>query len=126
MADEKKAEELVKTEEVVKPIEIWDKNGNFKYLLEFDRDTVKWAESRGFNTESEGIRITDTEELFWYSFRKHHPNVSRAETDRILYEDLHGLSPEVFQRLVKLFTIPYEALIQTEEGAKNATLTIKL
>lgn len=115
-----------KVEEKVRPIEIYDKDGNFKYCLEFDRATVKWAEEKGFNTEAEGIRITDTEELFFYAFRKHHPKVSRAETDRILYEELHGLSPEVFQRLVKLFTIPYEALIQTEDGAKNATMTIKL
>ena len=115
----------VETEEEVKeikPIYLTGDRGE-AYVLEFDRATVKYAEQRGFNTDAETIRITDAEELFHYAFRKHHPKLTKADTDKILYEKLHGFPKGMFDRLVALFALPYNALVQTEEDEKNATMT---
>lgn len=123
MADENTT--AVQTEEEIKeikPIYLTGDRGE-AYILEFDRATVKYAEQHGFNTDAETIRITDAEELFFYAFRKHHPNISRADSDKILYEKLHGFPKGMFERLVELFALPYNALVQTEEDEKNATMT---
>lgn len=112
-------------DEVVRPITLRDEQTGNIYLLEFDRDTVKYAEQHGFDTSAKVLRITDMEELFFYAFRKHHPNMSKANTDKILYEKLHGFPEGMVGRLVALFAIPYKALVQKEDDEKNATMTVE-
>lgn len=119
---EKKNTQTTK-QEPVKPIVLRDSETGKIYVLEFDRYSVKFAEEHGFSTSSENLRITDMEELFFYSFRKHHPEVSRADSDKFLYEKLHGFPDGMVPRLIQLFAAPFEALVQTEESSKNATMT---
>lgn len=109
----------------VKPIRLHDSVTGDIYVLEFNRETVKYAEDRGFrvNALDEGAIVSATEELFWYAFKMHHPNISRAETDKILYDKLKGLPKGMMERLVDLYLEPVYTLGQSEEDAKNATMT---
>lgn len=109
----------------VKPIRLHDSVTGDIYVLEFNRETVKYAEDRGFrvNALDEGAIVSATEELFWYAFKMHHPNISKAETDKILYDKLKGLPKGMMERLVDLYLEPVYTLGQSEEDAKNATMT---
>ena len=112
----------------VKPIVLRDQKTNDIYVLEFNRDSIKFAESRGFKIAAfdEGAVITTVEELFFYAFRMHQPKITRAETDKILYEKLGGMPAGMLERLVDLYIEPLKALRQDadEEGnVKNATMT---
>ena len=109
----------------VKPIRLHDSVTGDIYVFEFNRETVKYAEDRGFrvNALDEGAIVSATEELFWYAFKMHHPNISRAETDKILYDKLKGLPKGMMERLVDLYLEPVYTLGQSEEDAKNATMT---
>lgn len=111
----------------IKPIILKDETNGDIFVLEFDRATVKLAESRGFkiNSLEEGLSISAIEELFFYAFRMHQPNKSRADTDKILYEKLHGMPEGMLERLVDLFVLPFNSLVQDEETAKNSTMTVE-
>ena len=119
------------TEEKVKPIILHDLENDEDYTLEFDRDSVKFAESRGFDIEDVGkFPMTKVPELFFYAFRMHHPKMARNQTDRILFDVLKGLPEGVAERLGALYSVPYEALNGkknnegTDEG--NARMTVEL
>ena len=120
-----KKNNVVENPNKVDPIKLTDNVTGDIYVLEFDRATVKFAEDRGFNIRSieEGALISGTEELFWYAFRKHQPKLSRADTDKILYEKLKGMPEGMLRRLIDLYVAPCYSLAQSEEDAKNATMT---
>lgn len=110
--------------EKVKPITLHTENG--EYTLEFNRETVRFAEQRGFDISDLGkFPMTKIPELFFYSFRMHHRNVSRAETDRILFEEMGGMSNDVAVRLGELYSAPFEALTN-EEAGKNSKVTVEM
>lgn len=112
--------------EIVRPITITMKSGDV-YTLEFDRDTVKFAEARGFDiADVARFPMTKLPELFFYAFRMHHKNVSREKTDRILFEELKGLPDGAMERLGQLYAAPYESLNnKVEDGdEKNAGATM--
>lgn len=97
-----------------------------EYKLEFSRKSVEWAERRGFTTDdlSEHMMIR-VPELFYYSFRKNHPFMTKEQTDKILFEQLGGLTEEMLTRLVELYTDGYESLVnRSEDGVKNSTVTV--
>ena len=111
-----------------KPIVLHDEETGQEYTLEFNRDSIRFAESRGFVIEDVGkYPMTKVYELFFYSFRMHHKNVSREKTDRLIDEGWGGLGgiPEgVIERLGELYAAPFIALTDGEE--KNARLTVEL
>ena len=111
----------------IKPIILKDDNNGDIFVLEFNRDTVKYAEARGFKISAfdEGVVVSTTEELFFYAFRMHHPNKSRADTDKILYEKLKGMPTGMLERLIDLYLLPINALKQDDEVAKNSTMTVE-
>ena len=111
----------------IKPIILKDDSNGDIFVLEFNRDTVKYAEARGFKISAfdEGVVVSTTEELFFYAFRMHHPNKSRADTDKILYEKLKGMPTGMLERLIDLYVLPINALKQDDEEAKNSTMTVE-
>lgn len=113
--------------EQVKPIILHDEENQRDYTLEFDRETVQWCEQRGFKIEDIGdYPLTKVPELFFYSFRMHHKNISREKTNRILFEELGGLPDGMLERLIQLYGAPYEALNAAHKGgAKNPKLTVE-
>lgn len=109
----------------VDPLRIKYEDGT-EYILEFNRESVSYAEVHGFSREDAANRLmTMLPELFYYSFRMHHPNIDRDETDRILFKDLEGLTPNQIERLVTLYNAPYETLVKEEgEKPKNSKMTV--
>lgn len=126
---EKKTTAAKVQNEPVKPIVLRDDKTNEVYVLEFNRDSIKFAEARKFDINAMGeggVSISAIEDLFCYAFRMHHPNVTKAQTDKILYEKLGGIPEGLLERLVELYLVPFNSLIRTEESAKNATMTMEL
>ena len=113
--------------EQVRPIILHDTEAGIDYTLEFNRDTVRFAEARGFDIDDVGrYPMTKLPELFFYSFRMHHKNVSREKTDRILFDDLGGMPDGMAERLGALYAVPFEALTNKDkESAKNSKVTVE-
>lgn len=110
--------------EEIRPIVLKDNDTGMEYTLEFNRDSVKFAEARGFSIDKVSDQpMTFIPDLFYYAFRMHHKNISREKTDRILFEDLGGVPDGMLERLGQLWAIPYEALTQ-DENRKNAKMTV--
>lgn len=107
--------------EKVNPIELEGEDGT-KYVLDFDRESIEWAERHGFSVTdlSDGKLMVGGPELFYYSFRKHHPRMTKQQTDKILFEDLEGFPDGMIEQLGNLYAQGYNALIQTEEAAKKS------
>lgn len=113
----------------VKPITLTDNETGEKYVLEFSRDSVKFAEQRGFDIDDvKKYPMTKVPELFFYAFRMHHKSISLERANRILFDDLHGLPEGTIERLINLYIAPFDALIDTsDEGdEKNARMTVEL
>lgn len=113
--------------EQVKPIIIHDGENGIDYTLEFNRESIRFAEARGFDIDDVGkYPMSKLPELFFYSFRMHHKNVSREKTDRILFDDLGGMPSGMAERLGALYAAPFEALTNGNEGkAKNSKMTVE-
>lgn len=115
--------------EQVKPIIIHDAENGIDYTLEFNRESIRFAEQRGFDIDDVGkYPMTKIPELFYYAFRMHHKNVSREKTDRILFDDLGGLPDGAAERLGALYAAPFEALSNKndEKKAKNSKMTVEM
>lgn len=111
--------------EKVNPIILTMEDGT-EYTLEFSRKSIEFAEKRGFKMdELSEYMMTRVPELFYYSFGMHHPNITKKQTDDILFEKLGGLSEEVLTRLGELYAQGYESLINSDTS-KNSTVTITM
>lgn len=117
---------MAKKEMEVKPIKVTDNDTGMTYTLEFDRESIKFAESRNFDIqELEKKPMSMIPELWFYAFRMHHKMVSREKTDKLL-EGLGGIPDGLLQRLVELYTIPYKVLLpQGDENSKNSKVVVE-
>lgn len=117
--------------ERIKPVVLHDTESGNDFTLEFNRDTVRWAEARGFNINTIGdTPMTSIPNLFFYAFRMHHKNVSRDYTDKIIFEDwggIGGIPDGLLERLGRLYAATFESLKTDEDGdVKNARVTVEL
>ncbi len=112
-------------EQKVTPIVLKYEDGK-EYTLEFNRETVKYAERQGFSADKfEKMPMSSITELFHLAFRMHHPQLSKEQTETILIDDMGGLTEEISQRLVALYNKPYAELSNESGGTpKNSRLTI--
>ena len=117
---------MAKKEEKVNPITLTLEDGTV-YTLDFNRESVKFAESKGFKISELFDFPMSNIPFFWFlAFRMHHKNVARSKTDQIL-EDLNGLNKEILERLYQLYNNTYESLIDTDdEPSKNSKVTVEL
>lgn len=112
--------------ENVKPIILHDTEMGIDYTLEFNRESVRFAEMRGFDLDDVAkYPMTKLPELFFYAFRCHHRNISREKTDRILFEDLGGIPDGMLERLAQLYMKPFECLATKDDEVKNAKVTVE-
>ena len=120
-------EELDKLLKEVKPVIIHDEEHGHDYKLEFDRDSVRFAEDHDFKIDDiEDRQMTRVPELFYFAFRKNHMKMSRQQTDKILFDDLGGATPELVARLSLLYAIPYRTLFNQTGKPKNPRVTMEL
>lgn len=111
--------------EVIKPIKLQYEDGT-EYVLEFSAQTVKEAEGAGFVLgEIMNKPMTLVPLLFFFSFKMHHPTISKKKTDKILTEDLGGLSEAMQERLVELYLAPMQSL-GGDENPKNPNMTVEM
>jgi hypothetical protein len=126
----KKAINEFNENEKVRPIVIHDTENGRDYTLEFDLESVRFAQARGFDSDDIGkFPVIKTEELFYYAFRKNHKNVPKEKTDKILWEGLGGIGnlPDGFiERLIMLYYDPINAVKSAEEEGKNAKVTVEM
>ena len=117
---------MAKNENRVAPIKITDGKGN-TYELDFSRESVKFAESRGFDISNLlTFPQTNIPALWYYAFRKNHKNVARNKTDELL-DAIGALKTEELERLVQLYNQPNEALILANgEERKNSQITVEM
>ena len=113
--------------EPVRPLVLRDTETGMTYTLEFSRDTVRYAEGRGFKyADVADFPMTGIYDLFWYAFRMHHKNISREKTDRII-DDWGGIEniPEgVLERLGQLYAAPFDTLRDDEERPPKVTVEL--
>lgn len=110
--------------EDVKPMIITDTETGEKYTLEFDKDSIRFAETRGFDLDDVAkFPMTKLEELFWYAFRKNHKRVDLLKARKLL-EGIGPLPEGFAERLIALYSKPYEAFA-TNEGAKVPFVTVE-
>ena len=119
---------MAKKENRVTPIRITDPDKGTVYELDFSRQSVRFAEGRGFKI-SELLEYPQSNiPAFWYyAFRKNHGDMSRKQTDEML-EELGGLTPEMLERLVQLYQAPNASLIANEDDdeRKNSRLMVEM
>ena len=116
--------------EKVRPIVLHDEDDGRDYTLEFDLESVRFAQQRKFDTDDLArYPVVAGEDLFYYAFRKNHKNISRDKTDKILWEKLGGIGnlPDGFmERLILLYYDPINAVKSAEEVGKNAGMTVEM
>ncbi len=116
-------------DEKLNPVYITDNDAGVKYTLDFNRESVRFAERQGFKVEeASDFPRTSLENLFFYAFRMYHPTVSREKTNALLAK-MEGLSGKLIERLVGLYNQALTAnLIKVgdEDYEKNTMVTVEL
>lgn len=123
------AKSTIEKKEKVKPIRLIDNETGESYILEFNRDTVKWAEQREFDPNLvPKFPNTVGADFFYYSFRMHHKNIARDKTDKILFDVLGGINEttgKIFARLLELYYLTYSSFTD-EEAEANPRMAVEL
>ena len=115
----------MKEQEKVKPIKVTDNDLGITYTLEFNRESIKFAESKGFEIEDLAKKpLTTIPDLWYYAFRMHHKMIAREKTDKLL--DAIGVSEALIQRLAELYAEPYIAFLQGDKNSKNSKVVVEL
>ena len=115
--------------EVIAPIRLTDNETGKVYELDFSRDSVRFIEQQGYRIDQTfDFPNKNIPQLFYYSFRKNHRNVSLEQADK-LREKLGGLTEKIAVRLVDLYmqaTASNNVIQDEEELAKNSRVTVEL
>lgn len=115
--------------EHINPMRIIDKENDITYELDFSRESIIFAEARGFEPEDVAkTPVTKIPEFWFYAFRKNHKNLARSKTDALL-EKLGGLTDTMIERLLLLYNQAAMAnnIFQKEEDLeKNAKMAVEL
>lgn len=115
-------------EDRVSPVKLTDVDTGEVYVLDFSRESVKFAEARGFKVnEISDFPATRIPEFFFYAFRKNHKRVARSQTDDLL-ERMGGVSTQLLERLIQLYNQAAltHLIVLDEDDEKNVTVTVEL
>ena len=122
------SEIIIDSQERVQTVRVHDKKTGIAYELDFSRESVRAAESRGFETgDIAKYPASKIPEFFYYAFRKNHKNVARSQTDSLL-ERMGGMTTPMLERLIQLYNQAAltHLLVSEEDAAKNAEVTVEL
>lgn len=115
--------------EIINPIKITINKTGEVYELDFSRESIFYMESQGFKIdEVMDFPAVNLPKLFYYSFRKNHRKISKAQTDKILADVLHGLSPKMIERLLQLYNQALTAnnFQDDEDLEKNSEVAVEM
>lgn len=108
------------------PIRIKYEDGR-EYTLEFNVDAIIYLEEAGFKRSEVFDKLMKSVPLLFYaSFRMNHPEITKAETDKILFDDLGGVSDEMAGKLIDLYNDQYKMLMNESGKPKNPKMKVIL
>lgn len=119
----------------VQPIKLTDNDTNETYELDFSRESIKFAEARGFKFEDVAdYPVSKFPDLFYYAFRMHNKNVPRDKTDKMFYsrysendEEHEKIKTKLMARLIELYSQAMNAnTIGNDGDEKNARMTVEM
>ena len=117
----------------VKPLIIKNKDtGEVRYTLEFNRESVKFAEKHGFCVDEVAkFPMTNLPLLFHYAFRMYHKGITQMKTDEVLQELCASVDTELlFTKLSELYAAPFNYLLgdsdeEDGEERKNSKYAVE-
>ena len=112
-------------DERVNPLILTDPVTGDEYELDFNRESVLFAENREFKIdELYDYPAKNMPLLFWYALRKNHKKIAMNQAEKILLEHFGGLSVKKVGQLVALYNqARFSNVIimdDEEEAKKNA------
>lgn len=116
-------------ETYVKPMKLTVNKTGETYELDFNREAIYVMDRDGFKIDSVvDFPTTNVPKLFFYAFRMHHRKMQKAQTDAILRDHLHGLTPSMIERLILLYNQAATAdnVQEEEDFEKNAEVTVEM
>jgi hypothetical protein len=122
------SENVTALDERIKPAFITDNDTGIKYELDFCKESIVFAENRGFELEKAlTFPKTGVYDLFYYSFRMHNRSMPREKTDKIL-EKWGGMPDSLLKRLIYLYqqAQAHQTIQTDEEAEKNGSVTLEL
>lgn len=122
------SEKVVNMEDRVNPIRLTLQSTGETYELDFNRDSVKFAEMHGFELENvTRFPTSNIPEFFYLALRKNHRRLSRTQADDI-FEEIGGVTGKMLTRLIALYNqAALTHVISTEEDyEKNAKVTVEM
>lgn len=119
---------VIDLEARVKPAYITDEKTGEQYELDFNRESVVFAERSGFKIdELLDFPATLVPDFFYYAFRMHHRKLSRDKVDK-LRESWGGIPISLLRRLTELYQQARlkTVILDDEEAEKNAEVSLNL
>ena len=112
--------------ERLNPMVITDPDTGKEYTLEYNRKSVSKVEQAGLDVNRlESASMTMLPLLFWGAFLMHHPHMTKEQTDTILFDGMHGLSEDELAYLGKLYAVPFQTLIASEDKENPRKMAVK-
>lgn len=119
----------MKKEDRVKPAIVTDTRDGKEYTLDFNADTIRYAERRGFTVEDlQNFPATKAPEFFIYAFRMHHPTATEKFINGFR-EHNHGIPQALIVRLMELYQQAIKdcnILIPDSEEVENPGMLVML
>ena len=122
------SEKVVNLEDRVNPIKITLQSSGETYELDFNRESVRFAEMHGFELENvTRFPSSNIPEFFYFALRKNHKKLSRTQADDI-FEEIGGITGKVLTRMISLYNqAALTHVISTDEDyEKNARVTVEM
>lgn len=114
--------------ERIHPMRWTDTDTDTVYTLDFNKESVRFAESKKFVLGDVGDFISSgAEDLFYYAMRMHHKNLSRTQTNA-LFKKLGGFTIAELERLGQLYQQAQysNSILLDDEVEKNRVGTVEL
>ncbi len=122
------SEKVVNLEDRVNPIKITLQSSGETYELDFNRESVRFAEMHGFELDNvTRFPASKIPEFFYFALRKNHKKLSRTQADDI-FEEIGGITGKVLTRMISLYNqAALTHVISTDEDyEKNARVTVEM
>lgn len=122
------SEKITKLEDRVNPIRITLQSSGETYELDFNRESVRFAEMHGFELDNvTRFPASKIPEFFYFAFRKNHKKLSRTQVDDI-FEEIGGVTGKVLSRMIALYNQAAltHVIASDEDYEKNARVTVEM
>lgn len=113
--------------EKLTPITLTTETGR-KYILDFDRESVLFAEDSGFVIDDvDKYPMSSTYKFIYFALRKNHPDLSYEWTKDFVDKSFGGVKNvpnALLERLGQLYAATFTSL--GDKNSKNAKVTVEM